>query len=155
EAIARARFAIYGTSVYPDATFTLRLSYGRVAGWTLNGKPVPWDTTFAGLYGRATGAPPFQLDPRWAAARATLNPATVFDIVTTNDITGGNSGSPLIDAQGRVIGTVFDGNIQSLAGDYGYDPATNRSVAVTAAAISEALVKVYRDDALAKELAAP
>ncbi len=152
EAIARARFALYGTSVYPDATFTLRLSYGRVAGWDWRGKTIAPFTTFAGLYARATGAAPFDLDPRWVAAKDKLNPDTVFDLVTTNDITGGNSGSPLLNAKGEVIGTVFDGNIQSLGGDYGYDPAVNRSVAVSAAAIAEALTKVYNDQALAKEL---
>ena len=152
EQIARARFAAYGDSQYPDATFTLRLSYGKIAGWTEKGRPVPPFTTFSGLYDRATGAPPFDLDPRWTAARAKLNPDTVFDISTTNDIIGGNSGSPLINARGEVIGAIFDGNIHSLGGDYGYDPATNRAVAVSAAAVNEALSKVYGQDRLVREL---
>jgi hypothetical protein len=153
EKIARARFAVYGASIYPDATFTLRLSYGKIDGWTYRGVTVPPFTTFAGLYERATGQDPFEIDPRWMAARDKLTPTTVFNISTTNDIIGGNSGSPLVNAQGEVIGAIFDGNIHSLGGDYGYDPAINRSVAVSTAAISEALRKVYGDDALATELA--
>ena len=153
ERIAKARFAVYGTSIYPDATFTLRLSYGKVAGWTYRGVTVPPFTDFEGLYDRATGQDPFELDSRWVAAKDKLNPATVFDISTTNDIIGGNSGSPLIDAKGEVIGAVFDGNIHSLGGDYGYDPVLNRAIAVSTASISEALRKVYNDDALAQELA--
>jgi hypothetical protein len=154
ETIANARFAVLGDSVYPDGTFTLRLSYGTVAGWTWRGRTVAPFTSFAGLYERATGAPPFDLDPRWIAARPRLDPATVFDVSTTDDIIGGNSGSPLLDAQGEVIGTLFDGNILSIGGDYGFDPAVNRAVAVTALAIQEALTKVYGADALARELAA-
>ena len=154
EAIAKARFAVLGDSVYPDGTFTLRLSYGAVAGWNWRGKAVPPFTTFAGLYDRATGAPPFDLDPRWIAAQGKLDPATIFDLSTTNDIIGGNSGSPLLDAKGEVIGTVFDGNILSLGGDYGYDGRVNRAVALTAVAIDAALRKVYGADALARELAA-
>jgi hypothetical protein len=154
EAIARARFAVYGDSVYPDGTFTLRLSYGAVQGWAWQGKTIPPFTTFAGLYASATGAPPFALDPRWAAARAKLNPDTILDLVTTNDIIGGNSGSPLLDAKAGVIGTAFDGNLQSLGGDYGYDAAVNRTVALSSAAIAEALKKIYGADALLAELAA-
>jgi S1-C subfamily serine protease len=111
-------------------------------------------TTFAGLYDRATGQEPFDLDPRWIAAKDRLTPGTVFDISSTNDIIGGNSGSPLINAKGEVIGAVFDGNIHSLGGDYGFDPALNRTVAVSAAAITEALTKVYAADGLVKELSA-
>jgi S1-C subfamily serine protease len=115
---------------------------------------VPPFTTFSGLYERATGQPPFDLDSRWIAARGKLDPDTIFDISTTNDIIGGNSGSPLIDAKGEVIGAIFDGNIHSLGGDYGYDPVLNRAVAVSTAAVSEALRKVYGADALAAELGA-
>ena len=154
ERIARARFAAYGDSVYPDATFTLRLSYGKIAGWTERGRPVPSFTTFSGLYDRATGQDPFKLDARWVAAKGKLNPNTVFDISHTNDIIGGNSGSPLINARGEVIGAVFDGNIHSLGGDYGYDPVLNRSVSVSSAAVTEALSKVYGQDALVRELTA-
>jgi hypothetical protein len=152
EAIAKARFAAYGASTYPDATFTLRLSYGRIAGWNERGTPVPPFTMIGGLYERATGEDPFDLDPRWVSARGKLNPNTIFDISTTNDIIGGNSGSPLINAKGEVIGAVFDGNIHSLGGDYGYDPVLNRAVSVSAAAVSEALRKVYGANALVDEL---
>src|SRR5260221_3291684 len=98
EALARARFAAFGTSVYPDATFTLRLSYGQIAVWNEKGREVPPFTYFGGLYERATSQDPFKLDPRWVAARAKINPSTVFDIYTTNDIIGGHSSSPLIHA---------------------------------------------------------
>lgn len=152
EKIAAARFAVYGDKVYPDATFSLRLSYGKVAGWTYRGTTVPPFTHFNGLYERATGSEPFKLAPRWIAAQSKLNPDTVFDLVTTNDIIGGNSGSPLINAQGEVIGAVFDGNIHSLGGNYGYDGTLNRSVAVSAGAVAEALVKVYGRTELVKEL---
>jgi len=153
EKIAKARFAAYGDTIYPDATFTLRLSYGKIEGWTHNGTTVPPFTYFKGLYERATGKPPFELDPRWVAAKGSLNPDTVFDISSSNDIIGGNSGSPLINARGEVIGAIFDGNIYSLGGDYGYDPVLNRAVSVSTAAVSEALRKVYHADALADELA--
>ena len=152
EAIARARFDAYGDSIYPDATFTLRLSYGKIAGWMEKGREVPAFTTTSGLWDRATGKAPFDLDPRWLAARDKLKPDTIFDIATTNDIIGGNSGSPLINAKGEVIGAIFDGNIHSLGGDYGYDPALNRSVAVSTAIVTEALDKVYGVPALAAEL---
>jgi hypothetical protein len=155
EALAKARFAAFGTSVYPDATFTLRLSYGQIAGWNENGREVPPFTYMGGLYARATGQDPFKLDPRWVAARAKLNPQTVFNISTTNDIIGGNSGSPLINGRGEVIGAVFDGNIHSIGGDYGYDPALNRSVAVSSAAVSEALRKVYGAGRIVDELERP
>jgi hypothetical protein len=152
EEIARLRFAAYGDSIYPDATFTLRLSYGKIAGWNERGRVVPSFTYFGGLYERATGQDPFKLDDRWVAAKGRLNPNTVFDIATTNDIIGGNSGSPLINAKGEVIGAVFDGNIHSLGGDYGYDPVLNRGVVVSTAAVSEALDKVYGQKALLAEL---
>ena len=152
ENIAKARFLALGDSIYPDATFTLRLSYGKIAGWNYRGEEVPPFTHFAGLYERATGHDPYKLDPRWEKAKDSLNLSTIFDISTTNDIIGGNSGSPLINAKGEVIGAVFDGNIHSLGGNYGYDPALNRTVAVSAAAVDEALRKVYHADAIADEL---
>jgi hypothetical protein len=152
ESIAKARFAVYGTSVYPDATFSLRLSYGAVEGWTGQGRTIPPFTTLAGLYERATGQPPFDLPQRWLDAKGKLNLDTVFDVSSSNDIIGGNSGSPLINAKGEVIGAVFDGNIHSLGGAYGYDPALNRAVSVSTAAITEALTKVYGQQALVKEL---
>lgn len=154
EKIAKARFAVYGDGVYPDATFTPRLSYGRVAGWTYRGQTVPAVTTIAGLYDRATGAEPYQLAPRWAAAQGRVDPQTAFNFVTTNDIIGGNSGSPVVNAKGEVLGAAFDGNIHSLGGNYGYDGTANRTVVVSTAAISEALGKVYGQQALLKELRA-
>jgi Peptidase S46 len=152
ERIARARFAVYGDSVYPDATFTLRLSYGTVKGWTYAGVTVPTTTTIAGYYERGTGAFPFEVAPSWAAARSSLNMATPFNISTTNDIIGGNSGSPLIDRQGRIVGAAFDGNIHSLGGAFAYDERLNRTVSVTTAAMTEALAKVYKADRLVREL---
>lgn len=152
ERIAKARFAVYGNSVYPDATFTLRLSYGTVKGWTYGGVVVPPITTIAGYYERGTGEFPFEVAPSWAAARTTLNMTTPFNISTTNDIIGGNSGSPLIDRQGRIVGAAFDGNIHSLGGNYAYDERLNRTVSVTTAAMTEALIKVYKADRLVSEL---
>jgi hypothetical protein len=154
EKIAVARFAAYGAAVYPDATFTLRLSYGKVAGWTYRGTQIKPFTTFAGLYDRATGAEPFQLAPKWVAAKGKLNPDTVFDFVTTNDIIGGNSGSPVVNAKAEILGAAFDGNIHSLGGDYGYDGTINRTVVVATSAATEALEKVYGQTALVKELMA-
>ncbi len=155
ERIAAARFAIYGTAVYPDATFTPRLSYGKIAGWTYRGETVPAFTTFSGLWTRATGNPPFSLAPKWLAAKGALNNQTIFDFATTNDIVGGNSGSPMINAKGEVIGAVFDGNIMSLGGTFAYDGSVNRAVGVSTAAITEALEKVYGQATLVSELLAP
>lgn len=152
ERLARARFALDGDKVYPDATFTLRLSYGAVAGWTYQGQTVTPYTTMGGLYARATGAEPFALAPKWLAAEGSVDKSAVFNLSTTNDIIGGNSGSPLIDAKGRVVGAVFDGNIHSLGGGYGFDARLNRTVSVSTAAIGEALKKVYKADRLATEL---
>jgi hypothetical protein len=155
EKIAAARFAIYGTNVYPDATFTPRLSYGKVAGWIEHGRAIAPFTTFKGLWARVTSKDPFALPARWLAAKGKLNDATVFNLTSTNDIIGGNSGSPLITAKGEVIGAVFDGNILSLGGDYAFDESVNRTVAVSTAAATEALRKVYGRDALVGELLAP
>ena len=152
ERIARARFAIYGTSTYPDATFSLRISYGKVAGWTNNGKTVGPFTYFSGLWDRATGKPPFDLPPRWVNARARVDNNTVFNFTTNTDVVGGNSGSPVVNAKREVIGAIFDGNILSLGGSFGFDGRVNRSVAVSTAAVTEALRKIYRQKELVKEL---
>lgn len=152
--IAQARFAVYGTSVYPDATFSLRLSYGKIGGWTENGVTVPSFTYYSGLWERATGQFPFALTPRWAGAKDKVDSKLVFDFVSDNDIIGGNSGSPAIDTQGRVVGAIFDGNIDSLGGAFGFDDRVNRAVAVSTAAITEALRKVYNVPELVKELTA-
>jgi hypothetical protein len=152
ERIAQARFAVYGTSVYPDATFSLRLSYGEIAGWTYRGHVVPPFTNFDGLYERATGKFPFDLAPRWVDGKGKLDLKTAFDLSSDNDIIGGNSGSPLINAKGEVVGAIFDGNIHSLGGDFYFDPALNRAVSVSTAAITEALTKIYGQTALLAEL---
>jgi hypothetical protein len=152
EQIAKARFLAYGDDVYPDATFTPRLSYGKIAGWTERGRQIPPFTYIKGLYDRATGQEPFELAPRWAAARTRVKGDLVFNMTSTNDIIGGNSGSPLINARGEVIGAVFDGNLASLGGAYGYVGETNRSVTVSTAAITEALRTVYDQPQLVREL---
>ncbi len=143
ERVARAQFEITGTAAYPDATFTPRLSYGRVKGFEQDGKPVAPLTRLAGLFDRETGREPFLLPASWAAARGSLDMSTPLDFCTTNDIIGGNSGSPVIDREGRITGLIFDGNIQSLGGDYWFDESVNRAVAVHSAALVEALDKVY------------
>jgi hypothetical protein len=155
EKIARARFAVHGTRDYPDATFSLRLSYGAVKGWTYNGQTIPPFTYFSGLWQRATGQYPFNLAPKWQNAQNKLNPGTVFDFVTDNDIIGGNSGSPAITAKGEVVGAAFDGNIESLGGAFGFDGRVNRTVVASTAAITEALQKLYGQQALVQELTRP
>jgi hypothetical protein len=152
EAIAKARFAVFGTNAYPDATFTLRLNPGTVQGWDENGTPVEPFTRVDRLFERATGRPPFEVPESWQKARTTLDPTTPFNLSTNNDIVGGNSGSPLIDANGRIVGLVFDGNIHSISGTYWFDAAKNRAVAVDTAVIREALTKIYKADRLAAEL---
>lgn len=154
ERIAKARFAIYGTSVDPDATFTLRLSYGAVKGFDANGTPVPPYTMVHGLYERATGAAPYVLPPSWLGAKTALNGATPMNLSTTNDSIGGNSGSPLVDKNGAVVGLLFDGNIYSLGGDFGYDSLRNRSVAVDSRALLAGLDKVYHADRIVTEIGA-
>ncbi|MDQ6628276.1 MAG: S46 family peptidase [Pseudomonadota bacterium] len=152
ELIAEARFAMNGTAVAPDATFTLRLSYGVVKGWTEAGVPVPAFTRIGGAFDRATGAEPFALPATWLAAKSRLDLSTPLNLVSTNDIVGGNSGSPMLNRNGELVGLVFDGNIHSLGGSYGYDPILNRAVAVDSAGILEALDKIYSAQALVNEL---
>jgi hypothetical protein len=151
--IAQAMFKVYGTSNYPDATFTLRISYGTVAGYRVAGKAVAPFTTISGTFERATGAFPFKLPDSWIAARPSLNPQQPFNFVTTNDVIGGNSGSPVINKAAEVVGLIFDGNIQSLGGDFGFDPTVNRAVSVNVGALREALSKVYHADRIIEELA--
>jgi Peptidase S46 len=155
EQLGKARFAVYGKSTYPDATFTLRLSYGTVKGYPMNGTIAPPKTTFYGLYGRANDfdfKPPFNLMPRYVQGRDRLDLATPLDFVTDNDVVGGNSGSPVINRSGEIVGLVFDGNIESLVGDFVYDGETNRTVSVHTAAMTEALRKIYNTAPLLKEL---
>lgn len=155
EMIARARFALYGTTLDPDATFTLRLSYGSVKGFEdAKGTSVQPYTTIGGLFQRATGAPPYKLPQSWLNAKATLNLSLPMNLSTTNDIIGGNSGSPLINKDAQVVGLIFDGNIFSLGGDYGYDAKQNRAVAVDSRALLEGLRKVYHFDRVVDEIEA-
>jgi hypothetical protein len=155
EKLGKARFAVYGKDAYPDATFTLRLSYGTVDGYLCNGTIAPPFTTFYGLYDRAasfSNQPPFDLTPKEAAGRDKLDLATPFNFVSTGDIIGGNSGSPVVNRDGEVVGLIFDGNIESLAGDFVYDGTKNRAVAVHSAGMIEGMRKLYDAGALADEL---
>ena len=155
EKLGRARFAVYGKNTYPDATFTLRLSYGQVMGYPMNGTKAPYKTTMYGLYDRAASfnnKVPFDLPKRYVDGKDKLDLATPFNFVTTNDIIGGNSGSPVVDRQGDIVGLIFDGNIQSLVGDFVYDSYQNRAVAVHTAAMTEALKKLYGAQKLVDEL---
>ena len=155
EKIGQARFAVYGTAAYPDATFTLRLSYGIVNGYPMNGTKAPYKTTFAGLYDRSAGfdnTPPYQLAPRFTQRRAQVEMSTPLDFVMTNDIIGGNSGSPVVNRAGELVGLIFDGNIESLVGRFVYEGEKNRSVAVHAGAIVHALRAIYEAGPLADEL---
>jgi Peptidase S46 len=155
ERIAAARFVAYGTHVYPDATFTLRLNYGTVDGWIENGAPVEPFTYLGRVFERATGASPFKVPASWMKVKEQLDMHTPFCISTNSDIVGGNSGSPMIDAGGRIVGLMFDGNIHSIAGHYWFNPANNRAIAVHPAIIREALDKVYAAKSLLAELNAP
>ena len=153
--IADARFKLEGTSNYPDATFTLRLSYGPTEGYEELGKHVPAYTDLAGLYGRSAeheNQPPYDLPPRWVAAKGKLDLKTPFNFVSTADIIGGNSGSPVVNKAGEFVGIIFDGNLQSLPGDYAYSDKQARAVSVDSRAIIEAIVKVYEAGPLAAEL---
>jgi hypothetical protein len=156
-AIARAANALLGTggSRYPDATGTLRLSFGTVKGYEEDGKPVPAFTTLAGLYERAKDMkerPPFDLPARWEKGRSRLNLKAPYNFVSTADIIGGNSGSPVVNRDGEFVGIIFDGNIQSLPLDYAYEDKQARAVSVDSAAILEGLDKIYHAKELVREL---
>jgi hypothetical protein len=155
EKLGKARFLVYGKDAYPDATFTLRLSYGTVTGYPYNGTIAPPFTTYYGLYDRAdsfSNKPPFDLTPKEQAALGKLDLATPLDFVCTGDIIGGNSGSPVVNRDGELVGLIFDGNIESMAGDFVYDGSKNRAVAVHSAGMMEGLRKLYNANALADEL---
>jgi hypothetical protein len=153
--IARARFEREGTKIYPDATFTLRLSYGAVKGYMENGKRVTPFTTFGGLYDRAAKFKqefPYNLPPRWMEKKSAIDLATPFNFVSTDDIIGGNSGSPTINKDAELVGLIFDGNIQSLVGDFYYDESVNRAISVDARAMIAVLRKVFDANHIADEL---
>ena len=155
EELGKARFAVYGKNTYPDATFTLRLSYGTVKGFPMNGTIAPPKTTFYGLYDRAdsfNNKAPFNLAKHFVDAQTKFDLATPLNFVSTGDIIGGNSGSPVVDRDGQLVGLIFDGNIESLAGDFVYEGEKNRAVAVHSAGMIEALRHVYNAGALADEL---
>ncbi|HEY3383960.1 MAG TPA: S46 family peptidase [Vicinamibacterales bacterium] len=153
--IGQAVFVVDGAKAYPDATGTLRLSYGAVKSYVEDGKPIPAYTYIGGLYERSAqhnGQPPYDLSPRWAEAKATLDPKVPFDLVSTNDIVGGNSGSAMVNKKGELVGLIFDGNIQMLPGYFIYEETINRAVSVDSRLILEAMRKVYKADRLVDEI---
>lgn len=152
ELLAKARFAVFGTSLYPDATGTLRLTYGRLRGFTTQGRVVPYATTFGGLWQRATGAEPFDVAPRLLAARGKIPDGTILDVAASTDTIGGSSGSPAINARGEIIGANFDSTVLTQRNAYGYDPELNRSVLVTTTAVTAALRHAYGQGHLLREL---
>ena len=155
EKIGKARFAVYGKSVYPDATFTLRLAYGSVKGYPMNGTQAPTKTTFYGLYDRAYSfalKPPYDLTQRYREGQNRLDLSTPLNFVSSCDIIGGNSGSPVINKKAELVGLIFDGNIESLVSRFIYDEGKNRAIAVHSTAMIEALRKMYDAGALADEL---
>jgi len=154
-AIARARNVLLGTAGYPDATFTLRLAFGTVAGYEEEGHAIPAMTTFGSLYEKAQAMknqPPFDLPPLWEKRKSRLNLKTPFNFVSTCDIIGGNSGSPVVNRAGEFVGIIFDGNLQSLPWDYAFDSTQGRATSVASPAIAEALERVYQARPLVDEL---
>jgi hypothetical protein len=153
--IAQARFAVYGKNIYPDATFTLRLSFGQVKGHEENEKQIPWVTTIGGAFTHAAdheNQDPFRLPTSWTQQKAQLNLSTPLNFVNTADIIGGNSGSPVVNRAGELVGIIFDGNLQSLVLDYIYTDERARALAVHSQGIAEALKKIYHADRLVSEL---
>jgi hypothetical protein len=155
--IAAARFRLEGASQYPDATFTLRLSYGVVKGYESQGVPVPAQTRMAGMFERSAamgGREPFDLPRRWVKRRSSIRLQTPFNFVSTHDIIGGNSGSPMVNRAGEFVGIIFDGNIDSLVLDFGYEEVKARALSVHSSAILEALRSVYGAKELVAEIGA-
>jgi hypothetical protein len=151
--IARARLAAYGDAEYPDATFTLRVTFGDIRGYkNAAGQPVPWATEIGGIFGRATGVEPFALPKSWIAAKKKLNAKTPFNFVSTTDTHGGNSGSPTVNSKGEINGILFDGNIEGLPNRFVFTDETARSVHVASQGIVEALRKVYNAKRILTEL---
>jgi Peptidase S46 len=153
--IARAKFDTEGTKLYPDATFTLRLSYGAVKGYMENGKKIAPFTTLGGLFERSANFKqqfPYNLPPRWMEKKSAVDLSTPFNFVTTNDIIGGNSGSPTINQNAELVGLIFDGNIQSLVGDFVFDESVNRAISVDSRGMLEVLRKIFGADHIAAEL---
>ncbi len=152
EQLAAARFVVFGDAVYPDATGTLRLTYGRVEGTDVPGQRIPAFTTFAGLWDRATGAEPFNVAPKLLAAKDRIDPNAVMNMAVSSDTIGGSSGSPAVNAKGEIIGANFDSTVLTQRNAYGYDRNVNRSVIVTTQAVTTALRDVYGMDHLIAEL---
>lgn len=150
--LAQALFAVHGTDVYPEATFNLRLSFGAVRGYVEGGRPRRWYTSFHGLYENSVGIPPYKLPQHWLDKKSALNLDTPFNFVCTADITGGNSGSPVVNRNGELVGIVFDSNIQGIPNDFLYTDTQARTVAVHAAGIVEALRVVYGANSVIREL---
>jgi hypothetical protein len=151
--IAQARFAAFGGSEYPDASFTMRLAYGVVKGYKDDsGKAIPFTTTIGGLYPKGRNEEPYIIPPSWLAAKPKLDPKTQFNFVTTADTHGGNSGSATLNTRGEIVGILFDGNIESLPNRFVFTDRQSRSVHVASPAIIEALKKVYKADRLVSEL---
>jgi hypothetical protein len=150
--LADARFAVYGDRVYPDATGTLRLTYGRVEGSDVPGQRFGPFTTFGALWDRATGQPPFDVSPKLLAAKGRIDPAAVLDMTASTDTIGGSSGSPAVNAAGEIIGANFDSTVLTQRSAYGYDRNVNRSIIVTTAAVTTVLRDVYGMARLLEEL---
>ncbi len=153
--IARAKFDTEGTKLYPDATFTLRFSYGAVKGYNEDGKKIAPYTTLGGLYDRSMSFKqqfPYNLPQRWLDKKSAVDLKTPFNFVSTNDIIGGNSGSPTINKNGELVGLIFDGNIQSLVGDFMYDESVNRAISVDSRGMTEILRKIFNANEVADEL---
>ena len=149
------RFAAQGTSSYPDATFTLRLAFGEVAGYSEGTQTLPHETHFKGLFERADAqenTPPFNLPESWRAAKERLNLQAPVNFVSKVDIIGGNSGSPVVNRKGELVGLIFDGNIHTLPWRHGYDDKVARAISVHAGGITESLESVYSAKNLLQEL---
>ena len=152
EKLAAAQFAVYGTDNYPDATFSLRISYGQVQGFEEAGQPVPPMTYMKNAFKRNTGSDPFALPETWMKAEKEISPKAPYNFVSTNDIIGGNSGSPILNKNAEIVGVVFDGNIHSLGGAFGFDPKKNRAISVQSEAMLESLKTIYKADRLLQEI---